>query len=128
MALRILMLATSLASAVAMAQAPAGIFLSLKFEQAGMPTTSPKVLLQSAVPSEIRIGSQVKVQVTAVSLPDHTDLQLMVYAEEGSGLSLVGTPRVLVGRGQESVVSWSSPSGTSYKLTVKPVLVAPAST
>ena len=125
MSLRIALTFASFLCATAFAQESTnGIFLSMKVEQGGTQVANPRLLLQDAVPAEIQIGAQLKIQVTATNESNSTDLRMKVFAEEGSGLGLVGTPRVLVTYGQESVVSWLSASGVAYKLTLTPRLVA----
>lgn len=98
------------------------ILLSMTIDQNGKQLAAPQVVVRSAAPADIRVGNQLRLKVVATDASGKTDVQFKVYANEGSGLAFVGSPRILVTYGQYSSMSWSSGSGTNYKITLTPTL------
>jgi hypothetical protein len=101
-----------------------GIVLAMTIDQNGKQLSSPKILVQSAAPAELRVGDQLQVKLVATNASNSADVQMKVYANEGSGLTLVGSPRILVTYGENSAISWSSASGAKYKITLAPRLAS----
>ena len=98
--------------------------LAMTIDQNGKQISAPQVLVRSTAPAEIRVGDKLQLSVVATDISGETDIQLKVYVDEGSGLALVGTPRMLVSYGQNFSLSWSSVSGIAYRLTLLPALAA----
>jgi hypothetical protein len=100
------------------------IMLAMTLDQNGKQLSAPQILVRSADPAEIKVGDQLQLKVVATDSSGSTDVQFKVYADEGSGLALVGSPRILVAYGQSASLIWSSGSGTKYKLTITPTLTS----
>ena len=125
MVARNLLLAVAVVFATSTVQAQdRGIMLAMTIDQNGKQLSSPQLLLQSSTPAELRVEDQLQIKLVATDASNSADVQMKVYANEGSGLALVGSPRILVAYGENSVVTWSSASGTKYKVTLAPRLAS----
>ena len=100
------------------AASEAGLMVAMEVQRDGQTLAKPSVWQPSGTASEISMKNEFRLRITPTFAEDKADVRFEVFATEDGVETRIGAPRVIAKIGDRASISWVTPNGKNYKLSM----------
>lgn len=100
------------------AASEAGLMVAMEVQRDGQTLAKPSVWQPSGTASEISMKNEFRLRITPTLAEDKADVRFEVFATEDGFETRIGAPRVIAKIGDRASISWVTPNGKNYKLSM----------
>jgi|GEM_PF-5717820 len=110
---------TALFFATAVHAADDGLLVKMQLRENDRDIAVPSMLVAPSHAAALQLEDRVRIELLADESDGKADLRFKLFVNNGNGLEVAGTPRIVILTGEAGSLAWGK-DGRSFALTVKP--------